>query len=329
MSAPRRALITGIGGQDGSYLSELLLERGYEVIGVVRRPVDDHPALGGIRDRVVDRRGRPARPLVARRCAAGGPPARGLQSRGAVVRAALVGRAGADGRVRRRRRHLAARSHSGGRSRRFASIRRPPARSSATRRSRRRRRTTPLRPVTPYGVAKAYAHFIAHSYRRRYGMFTCCGILYNHESPRRPLDFLPAQGGALRGRDLARARARARPRRSRLASRLGVCRRLRPGDVADAPAGRARPTTSSRPERAIRCRSSSSGRSRTSGSTGAITSAATRRSGEGLPSSTISSATRRARGSASAGSRRSTSTGSFTLLVDAELDRLRAQENIA
>jgi len=40
-------------------------------------------------------------------------------------------------------------------------------------------------------VAKAYAHFIAHSYRRRYGMFTCCGILYNHESPRRPLDFLP------------------------------------------------------------------------------------------------------------------------------------------
>ena len=50
---------------------------------------------------------------------------------------------------------------------------------------------TPLRPVTPYGVAKAYAHFIAHSYRRRYGMFTCCGILYNHESPRRPLDFLP------------------------------------------------------------------------------------------------------------------------------------------
>ena len=46
-------------------------------------------------------------------------------------------------------------------------------------------------PLTPYGVAKAYAHFIAASYRKRYGMFTCCGILYNHESPLRPVDFLP------------------------------------------------------------------------------------------------------------------------------------------
>ena len=50
---------------------------------------------------------------------------------------------------------------------------------------------TPLAPVTPYGVAKAYAHFIVHSYRRRYGLFACSGILYNHESPRRPLEFLP------------------------------------------------------------------------------------------------------------------------------------------
>ena len=46
-------------------------------------------------------------------------------------------------------------------------------------------------PVTPYGVAKAYAHFIAASYRKRYGMFTACGILYNHESPLRPVQFLP------------------------------------------------------------------------------------------------------------------------------------------
>jgi GDPmannose 4,6-dehydratase len=59
--------------------------------------------------------------------------------------------------------------------------------------------STPLHPVTPYGVAKAYGHFIAASYRRRYGLFACCGILYNHESPRRPLDFLPrkvARGAA-------------------------------------------------------------------------------------------------------------------------------------
>src|SRR5437868_7942852 len=50
---------------------------------------------------------------------------------------------------------------------------------------------TPLAPVTPYGVAKAYGHFITRSYRRRYGLFACSGILYNHESPRRPLEFLP------------------------------------------------------------------------------------------------------------------------------------------
>jgi GDPmannose 4,6-dehydratase len=50
---------------------------------------------------------------------------------------------------------------------------------------------TPPAPVTPYGVAKAYAHFITRSYRRRYRLFACSGILYNHESPRRPLEFLP------------------------------------------------------------------------------------------------------------------------------------------
>jgi len=50
---------------------------------------------------------------------------------------------------------------------------------------------TPLAPLTPYGVAKAYAHFSARSYRHRYGLYSCSGILYNHESPRRPLEFLP------------------------------------------------------------------------------------------------------------------------------------------
>ena len=49
---------------------------------------------------------------------------------------------------------------------------------------------TPLAPVTPYGVAKAYGHFITRSYRRRYGLHASSGILYNHESPRRPLDFV-------------------------------------------------------------------------------------------------------------------------------------------
>jgi GDPmannose 4,6-dehydratase len=52
---------------------------------------------------------------------------------------------------------------------------------------------TPLSPVTPYGVAKAYGHFIVGSYRRRYGLHASCGILFNHESPRRPIDFLPSK----------------------------------------------------------------------------------------------------------------------------------------
>jgi GDPmannose 4,6-dehydratase len=52
---------------------------------------------------------------------------------------------------------------------------------------------TPLAPLTPYGVAKAYAHFITRSYRRRYGLHASAGILYNHESPRRPLEFVPSK----------------------------------------------------------------------------------------------------------------------------------------
>jgi GDPmannose 4,6-dehydratase len=50
---------------------------------------------------------------------------------------------------------------------------------------------TPIAPATPYGIAKAYGHFITQAYRRQYGIYACSGILYNHESPRRPLDFLP------------------------------------------------------------------------------------------------------------------------------------------
>jgi GDPmannose 4,6-dehydratase len=52
---------------------------------------------------------------------------------------------------------------------------------------------TPLAPLTPYGVAKAYARFITRSYRRRYGLHACAGILFNHGSPRRPLEFLPSK----------------------------------------------------------------------------------------------------------------------------------------
>jgi GDPmannose 4,6-dehydratase len=55
------------------------------------------------------------------------------------------------------------------------------------------RETTPLAPLTPYGAAKAYGHFIVGAYRRRYGLHASCAILFNHESPRRPQTFLPSK----------------------------------------------------------------------------------------------------------------------------------------
>ena len=98
---------------------------------------------------------------------------------------------------------------------------------------------TPLAPLTPYGVAKAYGHFITRSYRRRYGLHASSGILYNHESPRRPLDFVTRKVANAAAGDQARPPGRALARQPRRAARLGLRRRLRAGDVADAPAGRA------------------------------------------------------------------------------------------
>ena len=95
---------------------------------------------------------------------------------------------------------------------------------------------TPLAPVTPYGVAKAYAHFITLSYRRRYGLHASSGILYNHESPRRPLDFVTRKVARAAAVHQPRARARGLARRSRRAPRLGIRGRLRPRDVAHAAA---------------------------------------------------------------------------------------------
>ena len=190
MSSPRRALITGIGGQDGSYLSELLLEGGYEVIGVVRRPVGDHPALEGVRERVsvidadlLDRASlvaalREVRPHEVFNLAAPSFVPRSWDEPVLTAEFAAVGVTSLLEAIRQVDPSI--RLYQASSSEIFGD----PAESPQT-------EDTPLRPVTPYGVAKAYAHFIAHSYRRRYGMFTCCGILYNHESPRRPLDFLP------------------------------------------------------------------------------------------------------------------------------------------
>jgi GDPmannose 4,6-dehydratase len=189
----RRALITGIGGQDGSLLAELLLERGYEIYGLVRRPVSArYENLDAIRERIdliqADLLDQLALVEVLRSCRPhevynlASPSFVPMSWKQPVVTAefAAVGvtslleavRA-VDGTMRV---YQASSSEIFG----------EPAEVPQTER-------TPLAPVTPYGVAKAYGHFIVGSYRRRYGLHASCGILYNHESARRPLDFLPSK----------------------------------------------------------------------------------------------------------------------------------------
>ena len=98
--------------------------------------------------------------------------------------------------------------------------------------------TTPFYPRSPYACAKAYAFYITVNYRESYNLFACNGILFNHESPRRGETFVT--------RKITRAAARIKlglqdmslSRQPGGQARLGLCRRLRRGDVADAPAGR-------------------------------------------------------------------------------------------
>jgi GDPmannose 4,6-dehydratase len=186
----KRALITGIGGQDGSYLAELLLERGYAVAGVVRPGAAEYANLDAVRERIelleadlLDQ-GSLAAALAAARpgevynlASPSFVPA-SWERPVATAEFAAVGATSLLEAIRAVDRPI--RFYQASSSEIFGE----PHESPQTEES-------PLKPVTPYGVAKAYAHFIVSSYRRQYGLFACSGILYNHESPRRPLEFLP------------------------------------------------------------------------------------------------------------------------------------------
>jgi GDPmannose 4,6-dehydratase len=188
--ADRRALVIGIAGQDGSLLAELLLAEGYEVFGVVRQPVSARfPNLEAIRARIelsqadvldelslVDVLGA-CRPQEVYNLAA--PSFVPMSWRQPVLTAefAAVGCTALLEAIRRV--DVGIRFYQASSSEIFGEPREVP-----------QNERTPLQPVTPYGVAKAYAHFITVSYRRRYGLHASSGILYNHESPRRPLDFV-------------------------------------------------------------------------------------------------------------------------------------------
>ena len=189
MSA-RRALIIGIGGQDGSYLAELLLAEGDEVFGVVRQPTSTRlQNLEAVRDRlelyqadVLDELSlvdvlSSCRPHEVYNLAA--PSFVPMSWKQPVLTAefAAVGCTALLEAIRRVDDGI--RFYQASSSEIFGEPGEVPQTEE-----------TPLAPVTPYGVAKAYAHFITRSYRRRYGLHASSGILFNHESPRRPLDFV-------------------------------------------------------------------------------------------------------------------------------------------
>jgi GDPmannose 4,6-dehydratase len=186
----RRALITGIGGQDGSLLAELLLDRDYEVVGIVRRATDVYPNLAAIATRIelvdadlLDESSladalRRHRPHEVYNLAA---PSFVPLSWEMPVRTAEFAAVGATALLEAIRLVAPeARFYQASSSEIFGEPLDVP-----------QSERTPANPVTPYGVAKAYAHFIVRSYRRRYGVHASSGVLYNHESPRRPLEFLP------------------------------------------------------------------------------------------------------------------------------------------
>jgi GDPmannose 4,6-dehydratase len=187
----KRALITGVTGQDGSYLAEWLLAQGYEVHGVVRRAsTETFERIAHLAGRLtlhqadlldqlsiieVVQRVRPAE--VYNLAAMSFVPTSWKQP-------VLTGEFTALGvtRVLEAIRLLdpkGTRFYQASSSEMFGKVRETPQTES-----------TPFHPRSPYGVAKAYGHFITVNYRESYGMFACSGILFNHESPRRGLEFV-------------------------------------------------------------------------------------------------------------------------------------------
>jgi len=189
-TARNTAVITGVTGQDGSYLAELLLGKGYEVIGIVRRTShDSYERIGHLLDRVhivaadlLDQHSlttviRDAKPDEVYNLAAQSfVPTSWTQP-------VLTGEFTALGVTRLleaiRLAHPEARFYQASSSEMFGKAVETP-----------QRETTPFYPRSPYGVAKVYGHWITVNYRESYGLYAVSGILFNHESPRRGLEFV-------------------------------------------------------------------------------------------------------------------------------------------
>jgi GDPmannose 4,6-dehydratase len=194
---PKRALITGVTGQDGSYLADLLLENGYEVHGLVRRTsvtarprIDhlqnpDHPAAGrfflhygditdGLRLRdLFDT----IAPDEVYNLAAQSHVRVSFDEPAFTVEVDAVGAMNVLEAVRRMK--TPARFYQASSSEMFGKVHAVPQRED-----------TPFHPRSPYACAKTFAHYQTVNYREAYGLFACSGILFNHESPRRGESFV-------------------------------------------------------------------------------------------------------------------------------------------
>jgi GDPmannose 4,6-dehydratase len=181
-----RALITGITGQDGSYLAELLLEKGCEVHGMVRRAsTEKFERIEHLREPITLHQGdlldqcslvdtlRASRPDEVYNLAA--------MSFVAVswIQPTLTAEFTGVGVTRMLEAGPEARFYQASSSEMFGKVRETPQTEA-----------TPFYPRSPYGVAKAYGHHITVNYRESYDLFACSGILFNHESPRRGLEFV-------------------------------------------------------------------------------------------------------------------------------------------
>lgn len=185
-----RALITGITGQDGSYLAELLLDKGYEVYGMIRRSsvenlyriehikhkikfvqadlLDQLSIVNAIKESDPDE--------IYNLAAMSFVPTSWKQPvltgefTGLGVTRMLEGLKNMGKDIK---------YYQASSSEMFGKVREVPQNED-----------TPFYPRSPYGVAKAYGHYITVNYRESYDLFACCGILFNHESPRRGLEFV-------------------------------------------------------------------------------------------------------------------------------------------
>ena len=186
----KRAIITGVTGQDGSYLAELLLSKGYEVTGVVRR--SSAPNLWRIEHLLDQIELRPADLLdqlsIIRVIESVKPHEFYNLAAMSFVPASwdqpmLTGEFNAQGVTRVleaiRQVDSSIRLYQASSSEMFGKVREVP-----------QTELTPFYPRSPYGVSKVYGHYITVNYRESYSLFACSGILFNHESPRRGLEFV-------------------------------------------------------------------------------------------------------------------------------------------